>query len=145
MIKLTIAQWLDRFRHDVPFRPLNFPDHDLMDDLIGRYFSDINILLPVLHRPTFEQDMRSSLHLRDRMFGSLVLLICALGSRFSDDPRVLVAGDQTWLSAGWKWFTQTRAFDDATLVTPSSQLHLLQVMCVRAVPSPVTIATAYTQ
>ncbi|KZV68284.1 hypothetical protein PENSPDRAFT_610193 [Peniophora sp. CONT] len=121
--------WLDRFMHDVPFKPLNFPDHDLMDELIGRYFSDINILMPVLHRPTFEEGMRSSLHLRDRMFGSLVLLVCALGSRFSDDPRVLVAGDNTWLSAGWKWFTQTRAFDDATLVTPSSQLHLLQVMC----------------
>ncbi|KZV68285.1 hypothetical protein PENSPDRAFT_22299 [Peniophora sp. CONT] len=125
--------WLDRFRHEVSFRPLTFPDHDLMDELIARYFRDIHILMPVLHRPSFEDDVRSNLHLRDRMFGALVLLVCALGSRFSDDPRVLVPGDETWLSAGWKWFTQTRAFDDATLVTPSSHLHLLQAMCLATI------------
>ena len=55
----------------------------------------------------------------------------ALGARFSHDKRVLVSGDKTWLSAGWKWFTQTRVFDDTTLVSQISHLRLLQAICVR--------------
>ena len=102
-----------------------------MSELVELYFSDINILMPVLHRPSFEEDVRSNLHLRDRTFGSIVLLVCALGSRFSHNPRVLAAGDKTWLSAGWQWFTQTRVLDDAALVSPASYLRVLQAICVR--------------
>jgi len=35
-----------------------------------------------------------------------VLLACALGSRYSDDPRVMVTDDDTGLSAGWNYFVQ---------------------------------------
>ena len=126
-----MAQWLENMGRESP-KPLLFPEDDLMNDLIGRYFNNVNIIMPVLHRPTFDEDVRSSLHLRDRMFGSVVLLVCALGSRFSYDPRVLVASDKTWLSAGWPYFSQTRVFDDAAFVSPASHLHLLQGMCVRA-------------
>ena len=102
-----------------------------MGELIDNFFANINILMPVLPRPTFEQGLRSSLHLRDRSFGSIALLACALGSRFSHDRRVLMSGDDTWLSAGWKWFMQTRVFDDAAILSPTSHLHVLQSTCVR--------------
>ncbi|KZV61983.1 hypothetical protein PENSPDRAFT_658517 [Peniophora sp. CONT] len=126
--------WLNDYGNDASYKPLHFPDPDLMDELVGRYFANINILMPVLHRPTFEDDLRSSLHLRDRTFGSVVLLVCALGSRFSYDRRVLVGGDKTWLSAGWNWFTQTRVMDDATLYsTSSSHLHILQAACLATI------------
>ncbi|VDC00347.1 unnamed protein product [Peniophora sp. CBMAI 1063] len=120
--------WLEDFRTEAA-KPLIFPEQDLMDDLVRLYFQNLNILMPVLHRPTFEDDLRSSLHLRDRAFGSIVLIVCALGSRFSHDKRVLLPSDQTWLSAGWKWFSQTKVCDDATVVAPNSHLHLLQATC----------------
>ncbi|VDC00344.1 unnamed protein product [Peniophora sp. CBMAI 1063] len=121
--------WLDGFGHQSPSNPLLFPDRDLMDELIGCYFANSNLLLPALHRPTFEEDMRSGLHRHERTFGSVVLLVCALGSRYSHNPRVLASGDRTWLSAGWKWFTQVRVLDEATLVSPATHLHVLQAMC----------------
>ncbi|VDC07913.1 unnamed protein product [Peniophora sp. CBMAI 1063] len=126
--------WLTFFGTVQELDPLRFPDQDLMDELIEHYFTNINIFTPVLHRPTFDEDLRTFLHLRERNFGCVVLLVCALGSRFSSDPRVLVEGDQTWYSAGWKWFIQTRIFDDANLLSTTWHLHVLQAAC---------LATAY--
>ncbi|KZV66805.1 hypothetical protein PENSPDRAFT_77534 [Peniophora sp. CONT] len=116
-------------------QPLCFPDQILMDELVEHYFANINIFTPILHRPTFENDLRSYLHLRERNFGCVVLLVCALGSRFTDDRRVLVDGDQTRQSSGWKWFIQTQIFNDATLLTTTWHLHVLQAAC---------LATLYT-
>jgi hypothetical protein len=50
--------------------------------------------------------------MKDFYFGRVVLLVCALGSRYSDDERVLVGegkngrqeGDT--LTAGFAWFSQ---------------------------------------
>ncbi|KAK6974893.1 fungal-specific transcription factor domain-containing protein [Favolaschia claudopus] len=42
----------------------DFPPQPLLLDLIDLYFTQINIYIPLLHRPTFERDVRSSLHLR---------------------------------------------------------------------------------
>ncbi|VDC07914.1 unnamed protein product [Peniophora sp. CBMAI 1063] len=116
-------------------QPHIFPDQDLMDELVDHYFANANTLTPVLHRPTFEKDLKSSLHLRERSFGNVVLLVCAIGSRFTHDRRVLVEGDPTWHSAGWNMFMQTRIFDDASLLFPTSHLHVLQAAC---------LATSYT-
>ncbi|KZV61985.1 hypothetical protein PENSPDRAFT_759060 [Peniophora sp. CONT] len=124
--------WLEGFGDEPSRTAFNFPDYDLMDELIGCYFSNSNIFMPILHRPTFQEDLRSGLHYRDRKFGSVVLLVCALGSRYSHDSRVLSSGDKTWLSAGWKWYTQTRILDDTTLASPASHLHVFQATCLGA-------------
>ncbi|KZV68530.1 hypothetical protein PENSPDRAFT_653130 [Peniophora sp. CONT] len=122
--------WLTFFdNHANAQQPLRFPDQALMDELIEHYFTNINIFTPILHRPTFENDLRSYLHLRERNFGCVVLLVCALGSRFTDDRRVLVDGDETRQSAGSKWFIQTQIFNDATLLTTTWHLHVLQAAC----------------
>jgi hypothetical protein len=84
--------------------------------------------MPLLHRPTFEQGVASGLHLRDSSFGGLVLLICAIGSRFSNDPRVFLEGAGSTLSSGWKWFQQVRVMKKNVLIPPT--LYDVQYCCV---------------
>src|SRR6266478_7452606 len=85
---------------------LEFPEEDLLWSLIDLYFREVNILFPLLHRPTFQRQVAEGLHLRSLMFGNTVLLVCALGSKFSDDLRVVVKGSGTTASAGHQWYGQ---------------------------------------
>jgi hypothetical protein len=87
-----------------------YPDADLMPSLIDAYFLHFNIFLPLLHRPTFEKSVAEGLHFSDSMFGATLLLVCAHGSRYSEDPRVLAEGSDCPRSAGWKWFEQVNVF-----------------------------------
>ncbi|KAJ7118079.1 fungal-specific transcription factor domain-containing protein [Mycena epipterygia] len=83
------------------------------------YFTRAHIYLPVLHRQTFERSVEIGMHHWDDGFAAIVLLVCAIGSRWSDDPRVLppTGNDKPHLQCGWQWFTQ---------VTPAlSGNHLL--------------------
>ncbi|KAI6098340.1 fungal-specific transcription factor domain-containing protein, partial [Pisolithus croceorrhizus] len=66
-----------------------FPEDNLGLALVDLYFAHMNHLLP----------LTPSLHLRDHAFGSVYLLVCANGSRYSDDPRVFLEGD--FFSFGW--------------------------------------------
>ncbi|KAJ7020005.1 fungal-specific transcription factor domain-containing protein [Mycena alexandri] len=84
----------------------HFPPDDLLNSLVATYFNRINIIMALLHRPTFERSIASGLHLLDNSFGSVVLAVCALASRYSDDPRVVLEGTNSRLSAGWEWFRQ---------------------------------------
>jgi hypothetical protein len=84
--------------------PYVFPEEDLLHSLIELYFTHLNIFYPLLHRPTFDKSVEEGLHLSDDIFAESVLLVCAVGSRYSDDPRVLLS-DRTH-SRGWKWFSQ---------------------------------------
>ena len=113
----------------------SFPEPDLLWHLFECYFKHLNMILPVLHRPTFEKNVRDGLHLTDESFGGVVLLVCAVGARTSDDPRVLIENnDGRWVSAGWDWFSQVQTAQKALVST--SRLYDLQTYCVRApVPS----------
>ncbi|KAK1220725.1 Gypsy retrotransposon integrase-like protein 1 [Marasmius sp. AFHP31] len=102
-----------------------FPEQDLLQDLVDLYFNHINIFIPLLHRPTFLRQLQQELHLREEGFGAVVLLVCANASRFSSDPRVRLDGEESWLSAGWKWFNQVQLVRKALLSPPS--LHDLQI------------------
>jgi len=105
-----------------------FPECELMKSLIDLYFGNVNCFLPILHRPIFESKIRQEFHLGNQQFGSTVLLVCALGSRFSDDPRVFSDPGQS-LSSGWKWYEQVQTFRRSSF-EPSS-LYELQYHCVR--------------
>lgn len=72
-----------------------------MTSLLNLYFEHVNLFAPLLHRPTFGKGIASKLHTKNASFGGVVLLVCALGARLSDDPRVLEDGTQSTLSAGW--------------------------------------------
>ncbi|EEB92917.1 hypothetical protein MPER_08500 [Moniliophthora perniciosa FA553] len=65
-----------------------FPENDLLVSLISLYFSQVNCYLPLVHAPTFKRNIYEGLHYTDHKFGGMVLTMCALASRYSDDPRV---------------------------------------------------------
>ncbi|KAJ7713453.1 hypothetical protein B0H14DRAFT_3016379 [Mycena olivaceomarginata] len=104
-----------------------FPPKDLLDDLVSLYFDRINILVGVCHRPTFERSVASGLHLVDHSFGAVVLAVCALASRTSNDPRVVLEGTNSKLSSGWEWFQQIQYPGRDFHVARS--LHDLQRIC----------------
>lgn len=109
----------------------NFPPDDLMKHLIDCYFKRMNVAIPLLHRPTFEKGIADGLHKRDEGFGSTVLLVCALGARWSEDPRVILPGTNSGHSAGWEWFRQVQWVRRSLLSPP--RLYDLQICCVRAI------------
>ncbi|KAJ6479497.1 fungal-specific transcription factor domain-containing protein [Mycena vitilis] len=85
--------------------PFVFPPADLLSSLIDLYFVHKNVYFPLLHRPSFERSVADGLHLREPAFGTVLLLVCAMGSRFSDDPRVCPPGTEP-LKCGWEFFDQ---------------------------------------
>ncbi|KAK0241803.1 fungal-specific transcription factor domain-containing protein [Armillaria nabsnona] len=95
-----------------------FPDDDLTISLVDIYFNTINIILPMLHRPTFDKNIAEGLHLRDHNFGAALLLVLAIASRYSDDPRVF-SDPNAKLSSGWKFFEQVRIVKNAIYESPS--------------------------
>lgn len=101
-----------------------------MATLIDDYFTHLNCALPLLHRPTFEDSIRAGLHLTDEAFGSTVLLVCAVGARFSKDPAVLPERTKSWYWAGWDWFQRVRASRKLVHLAPASYRDL-QIFCVR--------------
>ncbi|KAJ7617290.1 fungal-specific transcription factor domain-containing protein [Roridomyces roridus] len=118
-----LAKPWTKLRDDLtPIHPYTFPAPDLAAHLIDLYFSRANIYLPVLHRPTFERSVAKGVYLWDNSFAATMLLVCAIGSRYSDDPRVLSThGEQPGhLHCGWEWFNQVppagrHIFGQATL------------------------------
>lgn len=84
--------------------------------------------MPLLRQSQFEKAIFDGLHLQDRKFGMVVLGVCAVASRFSDDPRNLVDGTTVEHSLGWPWFEQTSALRTSFVDPPS--LLVLQSCCV---------------
>ncbi|KAI0036630.1 fungal-specific transcription factor domain-containing protein [Vararia minispora EC-137] len=107
-----------------------FPEQDLIYHLIHLYFENSNIIFPILHRPSFEKDLHDGKHTLDCAFGRVVLLVCALGSRFSEDQRVLLPESNSRLSSGWAWFSQIQ-FEK--LIFSASPLYDLQTACLGAI------------
>ncbi|KAI0682880.1 fungal-specific transcription factor domain-containing protein [Cytidiella melzeri] len=120
---------IESLEHEKPHEL--FPVPDLMTALVDAYFEDCNLYLPLLHEPTFRRDIANGLHRRDEGFGSIVLLVCALGSRFIDDPRVILPGSNSQHSSGWEWFRQVQWIRRSLLCPP--RLYDLQVACLTAV------------
>lgn len=120
--------------NETPAKPIfEFPEGDLLPSLVSAYFDEINIYAPLLHRPTFEAELASALHLRDRSFAAVLLAVCALGARFSNDPRIFMSGTDGLQSAGWKWFRQVTVMKQLPWASPS--LYDLQLHSVSVSPS----------
>ncbi|TFK49991.1 hypothetical protein OE88DRAFT_303307 [Heliocybe sulcata] len=105
-----------------------FPDADLMTSLVKIYFDVTHYLGPFLHQPTFLRDFQEGLHFRDPKFAAILLMVCAIASRYSDDERVFVKElDSTYSpqSAGWQWFHQVQVVR-RSLFAPTT-LHDLQL------------------
>lgn len=104
------------------------------------YFTFYNSYLPILHRQTFAAAVLADLHIYDPNFGNVVLLVCALGSKVSDDRRVLLEENtpDTWHSAGWKWFRQVHVSEKALF--SRTTLYDVQVACVSGTTVDLCIA-----
>ena len=111
-----------------------FPDDDLALELIDLYFANINLYLPLLHRPIFQKSVTEGLHHTDERFASIYLLVCAIGARYSDDRRVLLDGVDSYHSSGWRWFNQVQSVKKSFLCPPT--LYDLQFYCVRTFSPP---------
>lgn len=99
-----------------------------MKSLIGHYFENVDIFLPLIHRPTFERSIEQGLHHTHEMFGATLLLVCAVGARFSSDVRVKLEGVEGYHSNGWEYFDQVQLIKKSLLDPPS--LYDLQFYCV---------------
>ncbi len=110
----------------------DFPYPNLLDKLVDLYFKKWNIYLPLLHRPSFEASIRDGLHLRDRGFGTIVLLVCAVGSNYLDNERA--APPDLTTSRSWHWFRQVGGEPWSLLARP--QLHDLQACVVSTRHNP---------
>ncbi|KAJ3712064.1 fungal-specific transcription factor domain-containing protein [Lentinula raphanica] len=112
---------------DKPSPSYSFPEPELLAILIDAYFDNVNIILPVLHRPTFERSVLEKLHYHNESFAAIVLLVCAVASRYVDDHRVLLDGVDSWHSCGWKYFNQVQVVRKSLLAPPT--LYDLQFYC----------------
>ncbi|KIM42578.1 hypothetical protein M413DRAFT_120145 [Hebeloma cylindrosporum] len=122
----TIQSW-ERESDETKSPIYRFPEIDLALHCIDLYFKHDNLYLPLLHRPTFAKSVLEGLYLTDDEFAPVFLLVCALGARHSDDPRVLLDGFDSKHSSGWKWFEQVQTMK-RSLITPPT-LYDLQVYC----------------
>ncbi|KAF9467428.1 fungal-specific transcription factor domain-containing protein [Collybia nuda] len=116
-----------------------FPEADLIHSLVDAYFEQVNPFLPLLHRPSFEESVAQGLHYIDNSFGSTLLLVCALGSRYSEDPRVFISDANSLHSAGWKWFDQVPLNRKTFISKPSLselQNHSLSAFFLRSTEMP---------
>ena len=124
----TAQPWV-RSKIQIAKNKYDFPEQDLLWLLIDKYFTHVNAFLPLLHRPTFENHISDGFHFRNGAFGGVVSLVCALGSRHTDDPRVLLPGTPDAASAGWAWFDQVQLIRNSCLAPAS--IHEIQSYSVR--------------
>ncbi|KAJ6539990.1 hypothetical protein DFH09DRAFT_1368606 [Mycena vulgaris] len=118
----------------------SFPPAELAMHLIDLYFVQVNVYLPLLHLPDGRAWRRnwapSHVHLDDG-FAAILLLVCAVASRWSNDPRVMVPGGTQAggvskpggrLACGWGWFNQVPMAGNHLFGQP--KLYDLQYCCV---------------
>lgn len=86
--------------------PFEFPETDLMLHLVDCYFENLNVILPILHRPSFIRSIEEGLHKVDWHFGAVVLIVCAIGCRCTTDPRVVHEVTTSSSCTAWKLFNQ---------------------------------------
>ncbi|KAJ7183892.1 fungal-specific transcription factor domain-containing protein [Mycena filopes] len=122
----SFAPWsINPWENAPPTPDYAFPPTELMLALISNFFSHVNVFLPIFHRPTFDKTFMAKQHLCDDGFARTLLLICALGARYSDDPRVHLPDIEN--THGWKWFSQVQL-----TVSRQPTLYDLQCYCLAA-------------
>lgn len=128
---------------------LHLPPPDLFDSLIDLFFTHVSPQIPIVHEPTLRAQISSGMHKRDYSFARLMLAICALGARWSKDPRVLhesereaaEAGqpDAPRLSAGVKYFNQIRLLR-RSMPKPATLFDIQTYVVSRTIPAHETLA-----
>ncbi|KAJ7600730.1 fungal-specific transcription factor domain-containing protein [Mycena floridula] len=124
----TVHPWESIHDQNDMAPPLIFPEPDLLIDLVNLTFANANAFWPLFHKPTFDRLIQQGKHLVHREFGMIVLTVCAIGARYSNDPRVFHdSGGQGGLSTGWQYFRQVSLIR-SSFMKPTS-LYELQLYC----------------
>ncbi|TIA85827.1 hypothetical protein E3P99_03872 [Wallemia hederae] len=110
---------------------------DLVQSLVGLYFEKVNSTLPLINRRRFyaEVGYRRS----ERSFETLLMLILALGSQYSNDPRVMIEGQHQFL-AGFRYYSvaKKKLMDpimDVATIEDIQALILLQIYVQKGIHS----------
>ncbi|CAE6410976.1 unnamed protein product [Rhizoctonia solani] len=106
---------------DAELEPVQLPPNDLINSLLDVFFRHVNLLFPILHRGQFEHQLGLETHLASdttgRTFARVLLLVCAVASRWSSDPRVFTDGEP--FSAGYEFFRRAGPVTSAVRAQPS--------------------------
>lgn len=134
-------QWLTHMQKPKPVL-FEFPDMDLLLHLVGCYFDNSNIMLPILHRPSFVRSIQQGLHKINQSFGAVVLLVCAIGCRVTEDPRVVKEISPTSSCTAWKFFHQASSVQKLYYLSHSLYEAQIYPVCSRppSIDSLVTFA-----
>ncbi|KAJ7915228.1 fungal-specific transcription factor domain-containing protein [Mycena leptocephala] len=108
----------------IPPHSLSFPADHLMHSLVSLYFSNVNLFIPVLHRPTFEECVHQRLHMRNLGFGTLLLLVCSLGALYVTELAISHTERQ---KLAWKWYNQVELCGHSLRHPPT--LYDIQAYC----------------
>lgn len=104
-----------------------------MFSLFDVYFERVHPFLPMFHCPTFLKDIKDGLHLRDYQFGGVVLMVCAVASTFSQDPRVFSSSGHANVehSSGYKFYSQVQMLRKVLFESPTVFDVQIYAVCVR--------------
>jgi len=120
-----------------PPLPFEFPEMDLMLHLVDCYFENLNVILPILHRPSFVRLIEEGLHEANGRFGAVVLIVCAIGCRCTTDPRVVHEVTTSSSCTAWKFFNQISANRSGKLPFITASVYEAQIYPVRSpLPPP---------
>jgi hypothetical protein len=126
-----LSKWEWELMNDAgPPNTVTFPPEDLTATLFELFFRHFTPFLPIIHQPSFEVQYRDRFHLKNTSFAMVVLLVCAIASRYCDDPRVCLK-DGGRPSAGWKYFVQVK--DLKRSLHAPAKLSDLQAYAVRCI------------
>jgi len=114
-----------------------FPEMSLMLHLVDCYFNNLDLMLPLLHRPSFIRSIEEGFHELDQNFGATVLLICAIGCRYTDDPRVVHELSTSTSCTAWRLYNQVNR-----IRKPPYLPHSLHEVQIYPVSSPVRFRTS---
>ncbi|KAJ7453265.1 fungal-specific transcription factor domain-containing protein [Mycena galericulata] len=104
-----------------------FPDNNLMASLVSLYFSNVNMFIPLLHRPTFLQCISEGLHMHHSGFAATVLLVCAIGSLYGPGTDASYISEE---GRGCEWYDQVTLSGHVLRQQPT--LYDLQAYCLAA-------------
>jgi hypothetical protein len=95
-----------------------------MQSLLSLYFSNVNPFVPLLNHSIFEEAVLQGLHFGDLSFGTVLLLVCALGSLY-----LTPSSKEDRERMGWNWYDQVELCGHSLGHQPT--LYDLQAYCVR--------------
>jgi hypothetical protein len=89
-----------------PTVQFEFPEMSLMLHLVDSYFDNLDLVLPLLHRPSFMHSIAGGFHELNQDFGATVLLVCAIGCRYTDHPSVIHELSTSTPCTAWSLYNQ---------------------------------------